>query len=142
MTAINVQPMPVTTQAVTVLQKTDWSTGVCDCCDDLGICCFGFWCLPCFMCKTADDFGECLCLPLLEILAGYGVPCPPISMAMRSGVRERYGIQGSICNDCCILCWCYNCAWCQMSREIKKRKQPITIVNAQAITIPHAQLHT
>ncbi|KAG8431254.1 hypothetical protein GDO86_019178 [Hymenochirus boettgeri] len=57
--------------------------------------------------------------------------CPPISMAMRASVRERYRIPGSICDDCCMLYWCYSCSWCQMAREIKKRKQPMTFITAQ-----------
>ncbi|XP_029437768.1 cornifelin homolog B-like [Rhinatrema bivittatum] len=139
MTTVSVQPMPITTQTVTVTRGAEWSSGICDCCDDCGVCCFAFWCFPCFMCKTADEYGECLCLPLLDMLAtGYG--CSAITMAMRSGMRERYGIKGSICNDCCIVYWCYSCAWCQMSREMKSRKQPLIIVNAQSINIPHAQL--
>nr|XP_033779285.1 cornifelin homolog A-like [Geotrypetes seraphini] len=143
MTAIiNNQPMPATTQAIATAEGNGWSTGLCDCCDDLGVCCFAFWCLPCFMCKTADDYGECICLPLLEILGGHGIAGPSVSMAMRSGVRERYGIKGSICDDCCIFCCCYSCAWCQMSREIKKRKQPVVITTAHAVSVPQGQRRT
>ncbi|XP_029437146.1 cornifelin homolog B-like [Rhinatrema bivittatum] len=137
MTTINIQPTPITTQMVTIKRGAEWSSGICDCFDDCGVCCFAFWCFPCFMCKTADEYGECLCLPLLDML---GKGLHPITMAMRSGMRERYGIKGSICNDCCIVCWCCSCAWCQMSREMKSRKQPLTIVNAQSINIPHVQL--
>ncbi|KAK6477973.1 cornifelin-like protein A-like [Huso huso] len=103
-------------QLVTVNQlqmSTDWSSKMCDCCEDMQICCCGLWCLPCLECQTASEFGECCCLPLLG---------PSASLAMRTGVRERYRIQGSIIDDCCMLCWCYPLISCQMAREIKKRK--------------------
>ncbi|XP_053319155.1 uncharacterized protein LOC128491018 isoform X1 [Spea bombifrons] len=138
------QPMAVA-QTVSVAKENAWATGVCDCCDDCSVCCFAFCCLPCFQCSTASDFGECLCLPLLEPgflgMFGLGGCSAPISVAMRAAVRERYRIPGSICNDCCLVCWCYSCVWCQLSREIKKRKQTITMVTAQTteMSIRHPQ---
>ncbi|XP_028654287.1 cornifelin homolog [Erpetoichthys calabaricus] len=139
------QPQSVITQQVTVIKSPEWSTGICDCCDDMGVCCCATWCLPCFMCKTASDFGQCVCLPLLDpMLTGYflgftPVTIPPISLAMRASMRERFGIQGTICDDCCTVFCCYSCSWCQMARELKKRKQPLTIVNAQTTTFNVAQ---
>ncbi|XP_028652060.1 cornifelin homolog [Erpetoichthys calabaricus] len=133
------QPQSVITQQVTVMKSIEWSTGICDCCDDMGICCCAAWCLPCFMCKTASDFGQYLCLPLLDpwmccFLKFTPITVPPISLAMRVSIRERYGIQGTICDDCCTVCCCFSCSWCQMARELKKQKQPLTIVNAQTTT--------
>ncbi|KAM5125953.1 placenta-specific gene 8 protein-like, partial [Mantella aurantiaca] len=101
--------------------------------------CCALWCFPCFQCSTVSNFGECLCLPLLDPgCAGYcgnSVVCPPISMAMRAAVRERYKISGSICDDCCTLYWCFSCSWCQMAREIKRRKQPVSIMTAQTTSV-------
>lgn len=54
--------------------------------------CFAFWCCPCFACITTRDYGECLCLPLLEIFGGL---IPPITMSMRVSMRQRYGIRVS-----------------------------------------------
>ncbi|KAM4678060.1 cornifelin homolog [Discoglossus pictus] len=130
---------PTVTQMVTVARGDQWSSGVCDCCDDCGICCCAFWCFPCFQCKTVSDFGECLCLPLMDPMCmgyvGCSGTCPPISLAMRAGVRERYRIHGSICDDCCMMYWLYSCSWCQIAREIKKRKQPFTVLTAQTTTV-------
>ncbi|KAG2468517.1 PL8L1 protein, partial [Polypterus senegalus] len=111
----------------------------------LPISCCATWCLPCFMCKTANDFGQCVCLPLLDpTLTGYffgftPLTIPPISLAMRASLRERYGIQGTICDDCCTVFCCFSCNWCQMARELKKRKQPLTIVNAHTTTFNTVQ---
>ncbi|XP_041094336.1 cornifelin-like [Polyodon spathula] len=112
---IMAQPQTVTVRqhVTTVQMSTDWSSGTCDCCEDMAICCCGLWCLPCLECHTASEFGESCCLPLIV---------PGASLAMRTGVRERYRIQGSITNDCCMLSWCYPLVICQMAREIKRRK--------------------
>ncbi|KAM3910166.1 cornifelin homolog [Leptodactylus fuscus] len=130
---VSVQPVALsqTTTTFTALTPNDWSSGVCDCCEDMGLCCFAFWCFPCFQCATSSDFGECLCLPLLEYCSiNTNGCCPIISLSMRAALRERYKIPGSIFSDCCTAYWCMSCSWCQMAREIKKRKQPFTFVTA------------
>ncbi|XP_051579302.1 plac8 onzin related protein 6 [Myxocyprinus asiaticus] len=123
--AVSVQPaMVVTTENVKLNQ---WSSGVCDCCEDMSICCCGFWCPYCLMCKTSEDFGECLCLPLLEMC--FGGLLPPVTLTMRSTMRERYRITGSIQNDCCVATCCTVCVWCQMARELKARKHSLVVIN-------------
>ncbi|KAK1797219.1 hypothetical protein P4O66_008600 [Electrophorus voltai] len=104
-----------------------WSSSVCDCCEDMGICCFGFWCPLCLMCKTSEQFGECLCLPLLEVFFTGGIP--PVTYSMRSSMRERFRIRGTLCDDCCVTTCCKLCVWCQMARELKYRRQTQVFVN-------------
>ncbi|XP_026791731.1 cornifelin [Pangasianodon hypophthalmus] len=104
-----------------------WSSGLCDCCEDMSICCFGFWCPWCLMCTTSQEFGECLCLPLLDLC--FGALIPPAAYAVRSAMRERYRIQGTMCDDCCVVTCCGVCSWCQMARELKFRRQPQVFVN-------------
>ncbi|KAI1898573.1 hypothetical protein AGOR_G00073740 [Albula goreensis] len=118
------QPRPF----VVATDSNQWSSGICDCGKELLECCFAFWCFPCFACKTAREYGECLCLPLLD---SFGF-IPPITLSMRVSMRQRYGIMGTIFNDCLYACFCGPCVWCQMSREMKARLQPITLVNARA----------
>ncbi|XP_074466463.1 cornifelin homolog B-like [Sebastes fasciatus] len=100
--------------------ETDWSSGICDCCDDMSECCCAFWCCPCFACRTSKRHGQCLCLPLLDVC---GCICP-ITMSMRVSVRQRYGIKGSLLRDCVCSNFCLPCVWCQMSREMKEVKLP------------------
>ncbi|XP_069497067.1 cornifelin homolog isoform X1 [Ambystoma mexicanum] len=92
-------------------QSSTWNTEVMDCMDDMGICLCGTF-IPCYlMCKVSKDFGECFCLPLL----------PGTFLALRTAMRERWRIEGSICNDFLCMCLCGNCVLCQMARELKRR---------------------
>ncbi|XP_053107706.1 placenta-specific gene 8 protein-like [Hemicordylus capensis] len=98
-------------QHVLVVQPNTnhWQTGLFDCCDDCGVCCCGIFCYECLGCEVAGNMGECC-------LCGTG-------MAMRAVYRTKYGIPGSLVNDCCTVLWCPACALCQLKRDIKKRRQ-------------------
>ncbi|KAL2079057.1 hypothetical protein ACEWY4_024801 [Coilia grayii] len=117
MEGLPLQLKVVQSQPKTAVKDGQWSTGLFDCTDDMGDCCFALCCLPIFACKTAGAAGVCVCLPLLDCLSCL----PPASLAMRATIRERYGIQGSLCSDCWYGCCCYPLSWCQISREIKRR---------------------
>ncbi|XP_046905141.1 PLAC8-like protein 1 isoform X2 [Hypomesus transpacificus] len=142
---INNQPPQPPPQAIIAVQTNQWSTGICGCFDDLQVCCFAYWCFPCFACTTASEFGECFCLPLLDVGCGgmqmLGLPSctPPVSMSMRVAVRNRYGIQGDMTDDCVYATFCNVCSWCQMAREIKRRSQPFTLINAQPTVLAQTQ---
>ncbi|KAM4714772.1 LOW QUALITY PROTEIN: cornifelin homolog A-like [Anableps anableps] len=103
-------------------------SGICDCFQDRSHCCFTFWCFPCFACKTSKEAGECLCLPLLD---AFGL-IPPMTTALRASIRHRYDIEGTVCNDCVYACFCGPCSWCQISREIKTRQNPVVFVSTAA----------
>ncbi|XP_047463626.1 cornifelin homolog B-like [Mugil cephalus] len=118
---------PVSSQPQSAAVSSDaaeWASGICDCCQDMKQCCFAFWCFPCFACKTSKDFDQCLCLPLLDICGGCVFPA---SMSMRTYVRLRYGIKGTLCNDCVCSTFCLPCVWCQMATERKKREIPTVL---------------
>ncbi|XP_026228851.1 cornifelin homolog B-like [Anabas testudineus] len=118
------QPQPV----MEVQGSKEWGSEICDCCQDVPECCFAFWCFPCFACVTARNYGECLCLPLLEAFSGC---IPAVTMSMRASMRQRYSIEGTMCKDCVCSTFCTPCVWCQMSREMKRRNIQIVLVGAK-----------
>ncbi|XP_038588017.1 cornifelin homolog [Micropterus salmoides] len=113
-------------------QSNQWSTGIWGCFDDLSVCCFASWCFPWFACNTASEFGECFCLPLLDVIPSC---TPPVSMSMRVAVRHRYKIQGDMTGDCLYSTICNTCSWCQIAREIKRRSQVLTVIPAQPVQL-------
>ncbi|XP_046907787.1 cornifelin homolog A isoform X2 [Hypomesus transpacificus] len=103
----------VTTTTITTITQTGggWSTGLLDVCGDVTTCLLGAVVPCCLDLSLAHHFGECVCLPLL----------PGSTLALRVGIRERYKIRGSVCEDWTTVCLCYPLAVCQMIREMKRR---------------------
>ncbi|XP_072352446.1 placenta-specific gene 8 protein-like [Scyliorhinus torazame] len=84
--------------------KREWTTGLCNCFADCGICLCGTFCTLCLGCQIAGSMNECC-------LCG-------TSMAMRTLVRTKYNISGSLCNDYWASFFCLPCSLCQIKREI------------------------
>ncbi|XP_071961048.1 cornifelin-like [Antedon mediterranea] len=90
------------------LGGNDWSSGLFDCFRD-PVSCLGACCCPlCYNCYISDKLGESLCLPCC--VPGYLV-------TLRSVMRTKNNIPGSVMSDCCTTCWCQCCAVTQMSRH-------------------------
>ncbi|KAF7659936.1 hypothetical protein LDENG_00290760 [Lucifuga dentata] len=108
----------VTTTTITTITQTggDWSTGLLDVCGDKTICLLGAFVPCCLDISLAHQYGECLCLPLL----------PGSTFSLRVGIRERYKIRGSMCEDWTTVYCCYPLAVCQMIREMKLRMKSQT----------------
>ncbi|XP_035032787.2 cornifelin-like [Hippoglossus stenolepis] len=125
----------------------DWKSGLFDCFEDASTCCYGFWCCPCLTCTVSGRFGENSCLPLCDmcstaVLAACGIPLfvPPVAVSLRSSIRNRYGIKGSICKDIAASCFCLTCSWCQMHRELKElKKNRVVIINTQPAPVVMGQ---
>lgn len=49
--------------------------------------------------------------------------------------------QGSLTDDCFYATFLSVCSWCQMAREIKRRKTTLAVVNAQPALIGAQQMH-
>ena len=61
-------------------------------------------------------------------LGGLGASC-----YMRADIRNRFGIEGTDCDDCCTTCFCVPCALTQQYREVVETlasvgPAPITMV--------------
>ncbi|XP_074529144.1 cornifelin [Halichoeres trimaculatus] len=108
----------VTTTTITTITQTggDWSTGLFDICGDKTTCIIGALSPCCLDLSLAHQYGECLCMPLL----------PGSTFALRVGIRERYKIRGSVCDDWTTVYCCYPLAVCQMIREMKRRMKTQT----------------
>ncbi|KAI1369622.1 PLAC8 family-domain-containing protein [Xylaria arbuscula] len=131
-------PMSASHQPTARLEKPEgeWQTGICSC----GPCssCLLAWCLPCILLgntserirdpsmQSADMLNsDCLIHGAISCFTGCGWI---YAMLKRGEIRERYGIQGSGCGDCCVSFWCSCCALIQQDNEVKIRQkaQPIT----------------
>ncbi|KAK9683227.1 hypothetical protein RND81_10G125000 [Saponaria officinalis] len=105
-----------------------WSTGLCDCFDDVPNCCITCWC-PCITFgQNAEiiDKGSSSCgvsgalYALIAIFTGSG--CQFIySCTYRSKLKLQSGMPESCLEDCCTHFWCECCALCQIYRELQHR---------------------
>ncbi|XP_025091189.1 placenta-specific gene 8 protein-like [Pomacea canaliculata] len=87
-----------------------WTTGLCGCFEDCGVCCCVTFCRPCAEMSLAMDMGENCCIPYLV---------PGWLVTLRTKIRTQHNIHGSVLDDCCLVYFCYECALCQTMREVK-----------------------
>ncbi|PVD32000.1 hypothetical protein C0Q70_07426 [Pomacea canaliculata] len=67
-----------------------WSTGICGCFDDLGVCCCVWWCTPCAISQLVGDMGEHCCVPCCV---------PGWLVALRTKLRTQHNIQKLLTPD-------------------------------------------
>ncbi|XP_059659165.1 protein PLANT CADMIUM RESISTANCE 2-like [Cornus florida] len=112
--------------------EVPWSTGLCDCFDDVPNCCMTCWC-PCVTFgRVAEivDRGSTSCAvsgaiyTLIAVVTGCAC-C--FSCCYRSKMRHQYMLQENPCGDCLVHCCCESCALCQEYRELKNRGVDMTI---------------
>ncbi|KAL5544735.1 hypothetical protein UlMin_008519 [Ulmus minor] len=100
-----------------------WTTGLCDCCEDTSSC-MTTWCCPFITFgRNAEiiDRGKTSCGS-----AGckfYILSCFAFlySCTYRTKLRAHYNLPEEPCKDCCVHCFCTACAICQEYRELKNR---------------------
>ncbi|GLT59561.1 hypothetical protein SLA2020_323730 [Shorea laevis] len=137
--------------------QSQWSSGICACCDDMQSCCIGLFC-PCFLFGKNAEFlgsgtliGSCmthfilwgfinsLCCILTEGfllgLPGCFVAC--YACGYRKALRAKYNLQEAPCGDFATHFFCHPCAICQEYREIRERAGDTN--NLAVVTAPPVQ---
>ncbi|XP_041863331.1 cornifelin homolog B-like [Melanotaenia boesemani] len=122
--------------------SSEWSSGLFDCLKEPRPCLCAFCCLPLYAAPIAKEYGEHPLLPLLDILgpAGlslFGIPVfvPPVALSLRTAMRRKYGIKGTMGRDIMLTCFCNFCVWCQMGRERTHRENGSTTQTRSPVTV-------
>lgn len=137
MYTVNVAP------AIPVLNKSEWSSGLCSCMEDFNLCCYGTFCSGCTTMNTMKivngQFPDCCdnCMGTgLSVLSLYwlGILCHGfVHMRTREQFVQQFNINDS---DTCLRSFC--CLWCsacQIEREIEARRKLGQLVAPPAIPI-------
>lgn len=114
--------------------NSNWANGIFDCGNDCGICCVACWC-PCITYgQNVQKFDRnqgwevpCLMYFGLNWIAAAGFV---LSCLKRGEIRNRFGIPGDACQDCCCHFWCTACVLTQEQLELERRlpQQPNTVL--------------
>eukprot|EP00898_Chlorokybus_atmophyticus_P005849 jgi/Chlat1/6265/Chrsp44S05776 len=101
-----------------------WSTGLCSWCDDGAVPCVVACCLPCITFGQVAEVvngQDCFVAGVIWWLLQQVGCCCLYSIPVRGAIRQKYGIPGGACGDCCLHVWCICCAFLQEQRELKVR---------------------
>ncbi|CAA7400863.1 unnamed protein product [Spirodela intermedia] len=121
-----------------------WSTGLCSCFDDVGLC-FLTWCCPCVTFGRIAEIVDrgSTCDPMIEVVVSllrptnwsacgtsgatyailrYMTGCSCLlGSYYRTRLRRDYSLQKGTCPNFVVHCCCELCALCQEHRELKNR---------------------
>ncbi|KAI1439739.1 PLAC8-domain-containing protein [Annulohypoxylon stygium] len=115
---------------MSIQEKTggDWQNSLCNC-SPCGSCILGTF-APCLLVgRTSSRLrdptdpspeyfnGDCIIHGGLTLIFSGWI----FSMMKRTEIRERFGIPGSGCGDCCAAFWCQCCQVIQADNEINSR---------------------
>ncbi|KAJ4959988.1 hypothetical protein NE237_019898 [Protea cynaroides] len=104
--------------------QVPWSTGLCDCSDDLNSCCTTC-CCPCITFGRISEIidkgsSSCGANGAIYALIMYFTACQCLySCSYRSKLRAQYNLEEGPCADCLVHCCCEPCALCQEYRELQ-----------------------
>ncbi|XP_058735411.1 cell number regulator 1-like [Vicia villosa] len=126
-------PPPYNSSSSRAIPRTHhWSTGLCRCLDDPGICLVTA-CCPCVtfgLIAEIVDKGDpsCTCNGTIygALLGLTGLACL-YSCYYRSKLRAQYDLPEAPCMDCLVHFCCETCALCQEYRELKNRGFDLSI---------------
>ncbi|VVA17932.1 PREDICTED: PLANT CADMIUM RESISTANCE [Prunus dulcis] len=126
LTATGIPVDPIMISNNTPHSPVPWSTGLCNCCEDVSSCCLTCWC-PCVTFgRIAEivDRGSTSCgvsgtiYSLMLCLVG----CSCLySCFYRSKLRGQYLLEERPCTDCCVHFCCEECALCQEYRQLQNQ---------------------
>ncbi|CAA6658920.1 unnamed protein product [Spirodela intermedia] len=118
--------LPQGRAASAAYRPSPWSSGLCDCFDDVGNCCITCLC-PCVtfgQIAEIVDGGSSSCggsgAMYWAILCVTGWACL-FSCFYRSKLRGQFFLEEAPCSDCLVHCCCESCALCQEYRELTHR---------------------
>ena len=117
----NPQQLPKELTVYLTNKPSQWSSGLCDCCDNSSVCIQGLFC-PCHLFgKNVEKieggryWRSCCCY-----LAGCG-SCN--HSASRRKLRVKYNLPEEPFNDCCVAWCCGPCGLCQEALEIIEKEK-------------------
>eukprot|EP00993_Chasmostoma_nieuportense_P004935 NODE_5580_length_637_cov_22.194118_g5416_i0.p1 GENE.NODE_5580_length_637_cov_22.194118_g5416_i0~~NODE_5580_length_637_cov_22.194118_g5416_i0.p1 ORF type:complete len:143 (+),score=36.44 NODE_5580_length_637_cov_22.194118_g5416_i0:32-430(+) len=95
-----------------------WDTQLTECNSDAQSCFCAFFLTPCQMAqqKAVLRGKSDLCCDMLIYTL---LPC--LQVRLRSSIRSKYNIDGTVCTDAVQSCFCCPCAVAQQGRQLKLR---------------------
>ncbi|BAU02813.1 hypothetical protein VIGAN_11239900 [Vigna angularis var. angularis] len=102
-----------------------WTTGLYDCFDDKGNCCFTWVSPPDAFGSNAEIIDQGRTSAIRARLTFFGLGLLGLgclySYKFRIKLRSLYNLPEEPCSDCCVHSCCLLCAICQEHRELKNR---------------------
>ncbi|PYH81059.1 PLAC8-domain-containing protein [Aspergillus uvarum CBS 121591] len=115
-----------------VTHNKEWNYSLFDCCSPASLC-LTSCCLPCLafgktQARVQDPKlegyssvnGDCMIFTFLS----FGYAQWIYQCIKRGEMRQKYGIEGSCCGDCCVTFCCSCCALVQEEKEAELRTRP------------------
>lgn len=104
-----------------------WHYSLCVLCKEMDSCSESCCCLCCQLSRQCNMFMNnrreihwpyCIIMTLMDLCTAHMLVTWIFASQTRRLSRERYGISGSCCSDCCVGCWCRICSTQQVLLEM------------------------